>query len=145
MCMQFKTMVTQRCSGSENHGLFHPAKISQGVGQKDHILDHIWSGHDTDLLPFTSFCKKCRTTNTYANRFELSPIKSMLCNDKMAPKVVFYHTYLVVSGNLVFWPYDLTQHKGPNVTNPICWTCKNCYYMECNVPYVSHKWQIAGT
>ena len=21
------------------------------------------------------------------------------------------------------------QHKGPNVTNPICWTCKNCSYM----------------
>jgi len=21
-----------------------------------------------------------------------------------------------------------TQRKGPNVTNPICWTCKNCSY-----------------
>jgi len=20
------------------------------------------------------------------------------------------------------------QHKGPNVINPICWTCKNCSY-----------------
>jgi len=75
MCMQFKTMATQRCSGSENHGLFHPAKISQGVGQKDHILDHIWSGHDTDLLPFTSFCKKmqnhqyiCKSIRIIANQ-----------------------------------------------------------------------------
>ena len=28
--------------------------------------------------------------------------------------------------------------KGPNVTNPICWTCKNCSY-KCAVNTVSHN------
>jgi len=34
--------------------------------------------------------------------------------------------------------------KGPNVTNPICWTCKNCSYecaVNCVIRAVSVLWQ----
>ena len=33
------------------------------------------------------------------------------------------------------------RHKGPSVTNPICWTCKNCLYVCCWLWTLCHTTQ----